>query len=284
MLGWLHTNRRGLAQCAGAAREPASRWLGLRFTIALIPLLLAGCEAQAPDVPSADSAAAEQTIAESLTAERAMAEPPTAQPLTAKRGATVRDAAEQAAAEPAPTGQAAPEQTAATQATASATAEQTAAPRATAEPATEKPATAVRVGVSDLAAAALAANCYTCHLTNDAHAGTSALATPATQAGNSDLTTTATQAATSALAKTDAQVVAQAVAQAKSPKAPAIPSLDGWQADEIRRALVRYQTEPDGQGVMHRIARALDAEAVGTLAKFIATHPCAGLPATCSEP
>lgn len=120
---------------------------------------------------------------------------------------------------------------------------------------------AKRNGVSDLAAASLAANCYTCHLTTETQAGASALAT-----------TAATAQRTAGAAKLELA------------KGSAIPSLDGWQADAIRRALVRYQTEADGQGVMHRIARALDTEAIGVLAEFIATHPCAGLTAVCSEP
>lgn len=208
MLGWLQANRQSLARCAGEVRCRASRLWGLWCASALISLLLAGCEGQAPDAPAAGSAAAQQA--------------------TAKPAATLRALAEQAKAE------------------------QGAAERAKTEQAKTEQAAAERIETPDLAAAALAANCYTCHLTPEAPVVASAPATPQ--------------------------------AQAETIKATAIPTLAGWQADEIRSALARYQAEPGGQGVMHRIARALDAEAIDAIAEFIATHPCAGLLEACSEP
>ncbi|MEL6210162.1 MAG: c-type cytochrome [Pseudomonadota bacterium] len=49
----------------------------------------------------------------------------------------------------------------------------------------------------------------------------------------------------------------------------AIPSIEGWDAAALQASLTSYKADPDGTGVMHRIARGYSVDEIADIADYL---------------
>ena len=56
----------------------------------------------------------------------------------------------------------------------------------------------------------------------------------------------------------------------------AIPSLDGWTADELQARLMLYKFDADGTSVMHRLMRGYSDEDIASISAYLAQAPSEG--------
>ncbi|MEZ6001135.1 cytochrome c [Hyphomonas sp.] len=83
--------------------------------------------------------------------------------------------------------------------------------------------------------------------------------------------TDAMAAETSPLADTgSAAVLALACSGCHSPAGGAIASLEGRTSTELRTALLRYRTDPDGGSVMHRMMRGYSEADIDAISVYLA--------------
>ena len=60
------------------------------------------------------------------------------------------------------------------------------------------------------------------------------------------------------------------------PEGDAIPSLDGWTADELQARLMLYKSEVNGTGVMHRLMLGYSDEDIASISAYLAQAPSEG--------
>ena len=73
-----------------------------------------------------------------------------------------------------------------------------------------------------------------------------------------------------AVATSRSSSLALACSGCHSANSSAVVSLDGYGADAMRAALMRYKSETDGTTVMHRLARGYSDEDIDLLAAYFA--------------